>query len=283
MRANKDELIVVTGASSGMGETTAYSLAAMGYHVLGGVLSADEADKISRPNIEPILLDITNGENIDSLVRRITNDRDKRPLRALINNAGIEFNAPFELLGIDEWRRQFEVNLFGQVSITQRMLPLLRASKGTIVNITSVGGRVALPNYSAYAATKFAFEAMSDSLRRAVKTQGIKVIVIEPGGIRTHMAAYSGQLSLNFAKKMSPKHQRLYRKLVDQAVASQTNFLRHAMSADAAGEKIAKITVKKSPRTRYWLGADAHMTIPMASLLPPKAMDWVLALSRRFS
>ncbi|WDF82916.1 SDR family NAD(P)-dependent oxidoreductase [Lacticaseibacillus pabuli] len=279
--SNSESIVVVTGASSGLGRATASSLASMGYHVIAGVLNIDEARAINESHIEPFVLDITKDADIQHLAHRLANDERHRPLRALVNNAGIEFNAPFELLKVSEWRKQFDVNLFGQVSLTQALLPALRASKGTIVNITSVGGKLAMANYSAYAATKFAFEAMSDSLRREVKAQGIKVVVVEPGGIQTKMAGYSGDLSLNFAKKMSPEYQKLYGDMVHGAVASQSNFLKHAMTAEKAGAKVASVAVSNRPRTRYALGSDAHMSIPMARWVPTRLLDWALAMSRR--
>ncbi|GAY72407.1 SDR family oxidoreductase [Lentilactobacillus kosonis] len=271
-----NQLVVVTGAASGIGKATAISFAKKGYCVIAGVKTMAEANKISGQNIEPFKLDITQSEDIKTLVDRIESDSNSRPLRALINNAGIEFNAPLELLSLTEWHKQFDVNLFGQVAITQALLPQLRKSRGTIVNITSVGGRVALPNYSAYAATKFAFEAASDALRREVKSQGIKVIIVEPGGIKTDMAAYSGELSLNFADQMNQSDKQLYQNMVQSAVNSQSAFLKYAMSAKKAGDRIAKIATKSRPRARYSLGIDAHLTIPLNHLMPTKLMDLML-------
>lgn len=281
--SNNKQIIVVTGASSGIGAATVKKLAAMNYHVIAGVLSEKEAKQMKTENIEPFILDITNSENITALANRIAKDPERRQLRSLVNNAGIEFNAPFELLPLDEWRKQFEVNLFGQVAITQALLPFLRESKGTIVNITSVGGKAALPNYAAYASTKFAFEAASDSLRRELKDQGIKVAIVEPGGVKTEMAAYSGDLSLNFEKQMSDSDKKLYSNLIKSAVASQSAFLRFAMSAEKAGSRIAKIATSAHPRTRYSLGVDAKMTLPLVRLFPARFVDWTLALSRRFA
>lgn len=281
---NSQEIIVVTGASSGIGAATAKRLAILNYHVLAGVLSENEARNIESKNIEPIVLDITKEQDIKRLADRLQSlETGGSHLRSLINNAGIEFNAPFELLPLSEWRKQFEVNLFGQVAITQRLIPFLRESKGTIVNITSVGGKVAMPNYAAYAATKFAFEAVSDSLRRELHDQGIKVAVVEPGGVQTKMAAYSGDLSLNFEKTMSDENKKLYSKLIKSAVASQSNFLKHAVSAHSAGNKIAKIATKTNPRAHYSLGMDAKMTLPLARFFPTFVVDWSLALSRRLA
>ncbi|MCD1023976.1 SDR family oxidoreductase [Enterococcus sp. SMC-9] len=278
-----NEVVIVTGASSGIGKATVVELSKKNFHVIAGVLKEEELKLFTETNVEPVLLDITNEDDIASLVRLLNKNRKTYKIVSLINNAGIEFNAPFELLKMEDWRNQFDVNLFGQVALTKALLPFLRKSHGSIVNITSVGGKVAMPNYSAYAATKFAFEAASDSLRRELKDQKIKVVIVEPGGIQTEMAAYSGDLSLNFEKTLSVEDKKLYSNLIKSAVASQSNFLKHAMTAEKAGKKVAAIATKKKPRTRYSLGMDAKMTLPMVRFFPTKFVDWILELNRKLT
>ena len=278
---SKNELVVVSGASTGIGEATAHALAALGYHVLAGVRTDLAADAIRADGVEPVMLDITRPTHIAALLERIAGDPEARPLRALINNAGIEINAPVEVLPLDLWREQFEVNLFGHIAVIQALLPHLRESRGRIVNISSVGGAAALPIYGAYAATKFAFEAASDALRREVTAQGVQVVVIQPGGVKTVMADRSGAISLDLARKMNPEHTRLYGELIESAVASQTAFLERALPAARAGAKVAKIATAAHPRTRYTLGLDAAFVIPLARLLPGRLMDRVLAPTRR--
>lgn len=277
MKRASDELIVVSGASTGIGAATARVLAGRGYHVLAGVRTDSAADAIRDAHIEPIMLDLTVDDHISALARRITGDPDNRPLSAVINNAGIEINAPLEVLPLRTWREQFEVNLFGHISVIKALLPALRDSEGRIVNVTSVGGEVALPNYSAYAASKFALEAASDALRREVAAQGIQVVVVQPGGVQTPMSERSGPLSLKIAAKMNPEHQELYQGMVASAVNSQAAFLKHALPADKAGAKIAAITTKKRPRARYALGTDAALTIPLNRILPTRLMDRILS------
>src|SRR5438270_6051040 len=182
---DRSELVVVSGASTGMGAATAKELARKGFHVLAGVRREADADALRAEGIEPILLDITVDSDVAAIADLVARDPLGRPLRALVNNAGISVNAPVETLPIAEWRRVFEVNLFGHVAMTQALLPALRRSAGTVVNISSVGGKVVLPTYGAYAGSKFALEAVSDSLRREVSSQGVKVVVVEPGAVKT--------------------------------------------------------------------------------------------------
>ena len=178
--STRRELLVVTGASSGIGAATARELARRGFHVLAGVRRDTDADALRATNIEPVMLDITNEGKVTALAKRIADDSERRPLRALVNNAGIGANAPVEVLPLSEWRRLFEVNSFGHVATTQALLPALIASRGTVVNISSVGGKMAMATYGPYAATKFALEAVSDALRREVEPLGVKVVVVEP-------------------------------------------------------------------------------------------------------
>jgi NAD(P)-dependent dehydrogenase (short-subunit alcohol dehydrogenase family) len=275
--SHKNEFIVVSGASSGIGEATARRLAALGYLVLAGVRRDIDGDRIRAEGIEPVLLDITEPDHIRSLAARIADDPGKRLLRAVVNNAGIEINAPVEVLPLELWRAQFDVNLFGHIAVIQALLPALRRSGGRIVNISSVGGEAALPIYGAYAGTKFALEAASDSLRREVTAHGVQVVVVQAGGVKTVMADTSGALSLELAGKMNPEHTRLYGNLIASTVATQTAFLKRALSAEKAGARIATIVTTARPRTRYTLGIDAAFVVPLNRILPTRVMDRMLA------
>ncbi|MEU7472087.1 SDR family NAD(P)-dependent oxidoreductase [Streptomyces sp. NPDC044984] len=280
-QSHNKELMVVSGAATGIGAATAHELASMGFHVLAGVRTGEEADAIRADGVEPVTLDITVPQHIEALAQRIADDPEQRPLRTLVNNAGIEINAPVEVLPLELWREQFEVNLFGHIAVIKQLLPFLRHSRGRIVNISSVGGIAALPIFGAYAGTKFALEAASDALRREVKAQGIQVVVVQPGGVKTEMAAHSGDISLEFVDRMSPEHQRLYGNLVRSTVASNAAFLKRAVPAEKAGAKIAKVATKTRPRTRYTLGLDAAFIIPLARHLPDRLMDRTLSASQR--
>ena len=138
------EVVVITGASTGIGAATARELAARGFHVLAGVRRERDADAIRGPGIEPLIIDITNPDHIRALANRVDGDSQRRAVRALVNNAAVAVNAPVETFPLQEWRRLFEVNLFGHIAVTQTLLPALIRSRGRVVNISSVGGRIAL-------------------------------------------------------------------------------------------------------------------------------------------
>ena len=274
------ELAVVTGASTGIGAATARALARRGFHVLAGVRRDRDGDAIRAPGIEPLILDITEPDHIAALVTRVNEDPRGRPVRALVNNAAIQANVPIEAFAIDEWRRMFEVNLFGQVSVIQALLPALMRSKGRVVNISSVGGRVAMAGYGPYAATKFALEAVSDSLRREMAPFGVGGVVIEPGAVRTEMLGRAIATAGEPVSAMTPEQGRRYGALVHAVNHQAISSTESGVPAGAAAEVIVKAVTARKPRTRYTVGREAAM-IRWLPLLPDRALDRIFAAALR--
>ena len=279
MTLSSEMLAVVTGASTGMGAATARELAGRGFHVLAGVRRDADADAIRAPGIEPVLIDITNADHVAALADRVSDD--SRPLRVLVNNAGIQANALIETFPLDEWRRLFEVNLFGHVAVTQALLPALIEGKGRVLNISSVGGKIAMAGYGPYAATKFALEAVSDALRRELATLGVPVVVIEPGGVSTEMLRRAGDVTHELASAMTPAQRERYGGLVHAVAAQATASAKTALPAEAAAKVIATAATAGVPRTRYRIGRDAAMVTRLARLLPDRALDRVVAAALR--
>jgi NAD(P)-dependent dehydrogenase (short-subunit alcohol dehydrogenase family) len=273
------EIIVVSGASTGIGAATARELAKRGFYVLAGVRRGIDADALRVTNIEPIMLDITNDADIATLLKRIADDPEGRPLRALVNNAGIETNAPVEVLPLSEWRRIYDVNLFGHVAMTQALLPLLIESRGTVVNISSVGGKVAMANYGPYASSKFALEAVSDALRREVEPLGVKVIVVEPGAVTTEMSGRVGVTAERITSGMTTEQRGRYATLMHSIVSQAQAAIRKALPAEEAGRVIAEAITSKRPRTRYTVGRDAAIIVCLARCLSDRMLDSLLARS----
>jgi NAD(P)-dependent dehydrogenase (short-subunit alcohol dehydrogenase family) len=273
-------LVVVTGASTGIGAATARELARRGFHVLAGARRDRDADAIRGPGIEPLIIDITNPDHIQALGTRVCGDSQGRAVRALVNNAGIGVNAPFEAFPIDEWRRLFEVNLFGHVAVTQALLPALIRSKGRVVNISSVGGKVAMATYGPYAGTKFALEAVSDSLRREMAPFGVGVVVIEPGAVRTEMPGRAIAAAHELASAMTPEQSQRYGPLVHAITAQTASHTASGLPADAAAKVIAKAITAHKPRTRYAVGREAAL-IRLTRFLPDRILDRALAAALR--
>ena len=279
--SDRRELIVVTGASTGMGAATARELARRGFHVLAGVRRDVDADALRGDGIEPHILDITVESDVAAIAERVTCDPQGFALRALINNAGVAINAPVEALPIAEWRRQFEVNLFGHVAMIQALMPSLLGSSGTVVNISSLGGKVALPTYPAYAGSKFALEALSDSLRREVSRLGVKVVVIEPGAVKTAMAERGVATADRLKDGMTADQRDRYGELVDAMSNLARSFDKDGVSAEHAAKVIAKAATASRPRTRYTVGRDAALLARLQRVVSDRVLDRVVRLVLR--
>jgi NAD(P)-dependent dehydrogenase (short-subunit alcohol dehydrogenase family) len=180
-----------------------------------------------------------------------------------------------------QWRWVFEVNLFGHIAVTQALLPALLRSKGRVINISSIGGRAALPTYGAYAGAKFALEAVSDSLRREVAQLGVQVVVVEPGGVRTEMADRGIATANELAAQMTPEQVERYGGLVQANNTMMDSGTASGLTADAAARVIAKAVTTRKPRTRYTIGRDAALIIPLTRMLSDRVLDRVIAANLR--
>lgn len=234
-----------------------------------------------RPGIEPLIIDITNPDHIRALASRVHGDPQGRAVRALVNNAGIGVNAPVEVLAIDEWRRLFEVNFFGHIAVTQTLLPALIGSKGRVINISSVGGKIAMATYGPYAGTKFALEAVSDSLRREIAPFGVNVVVVEPGAVRTKIAGRAIARAYEVASNMTPEQSQRYGGLVQAITAQAASFTDSGLSADVAAKVLTKAVTARKPRTRYTIGRRTAVMILLARILPDRTLDRVIAAALR--
>lgn len=272
-RSPSGELAVVTGASTGIGAATARALAARGLHVLAGVRRDSDAEALQAERLEPVIIDITARADIEAVAKRVAADPAGRPLRALVNNAGIAVNAPVEALPMAEWRRQFEVNFFGHIAMTQALLPALLDSSGTVVNISSVGGRVAMATYGAYAGSKFAMEAASDALRREVGKFGVRVIIVEPGAVMTEMSGRGIATAEGLAADMTADQHNRYDALMGAITAQARAFARDGEPAAEAARVIAGVITARNPKTRYTIGRDAAVIVRLARLAPDRLLD----------
>jgi NAD(P)-dependent dehydrogenase (short-subunit alcohol dehydrogenase family) len=262
--------VLVTGASTGIGEAAVLHLRELGFEPVAGVRTDGDAERLAHSGIRSVKLDVTDAEQI-AAARAELGDGG---LAGLVNNAGIAVAAPLEYLPIEQLRRQLEVNLIGQVAVTQAFLPALRTARGRIVNISSIGGRVALPLLGAYAMSKFGLEAFSDTLRRELRSQGIDVIAIEPGGIKTPIWKKGNELAGQMAQEMPPEGERLYGGLID-AVRKETVKIEQVrgLPPRAVAELIGTALTAERPRARYVVGRDAKQRAVAGRILPDRVMD----------
>jgi NAD(P)-dependent dehydrogenase (short-subunit alcohol dehydrogenase family) len=271
-------IAVVTGASSGIGLATAQELARRGFHVLAGVRKQQDADRLSAKNIEAVILDVTDDEQVAALADRVAKDPEGRCLGVLVNNAGVTLNAPAETIPLDEWRRHFDVNFFGQVAVVQALLPaLISGGDGRLVNVSSVGGRVAFPIQGAYASGKFALEGFSDVLRREVGRFGVKVIVIEPGNIATSMWGKILPTMEKLTTDMTTDQHARYDDLISAIHKQAQERKSSGIQPSEAAEVIADAIQARRPRTRYLVGRDAKLGACIASLLSDRMLDRLVA------
>lgn len=275
-----DQLAIVTGASSGMGRETARLLAERGWHVLAGVRKASDGDVLAGEHIEPVILDITDRGQVDAVVDRVERDVEGRRLSVLVNNAGVSLNAPVETLTIDRWREHFEVNFFGHVALTQALLPALLAGRGRVVNISSIGGLVALPTYGPYAAAKFALEAFSDVLRRELAPSGVSVVVIEPGTIATEIWGKQIAAMGNETASWSDGQHERYDSLMNATIQRAQSAGERGVSSAAAAQVIVDAVTADSPKVRYIVGEDAAALARARHDLSDREIDEMLAGAR---
>jgi NAD(P)-dependent dehydrogenase (short-subunit alcohol dehydrogenase family) len=177
--------VVVTGAAGGLGFATGSLLVQRGFRVFGTLLESEDSAALERAGVTPVRLDLRQSASVRDASERIHAQLGDMPLAGLVNNAGIATGGPIELLDLDALREVFEVNVFGLVAVTQAFLPKLREAKARIINISSVSGVLAAPFLAPYCSSKFAVEAISDSLRRELYPFGVEVVIIEPAVIRT--------------------------------------------------------------------------------------------------
>lgn len=270
------ELVVVTGASSGIGLATAQRLAADGFHVLAGVRRPEDANRIKSDSIEPVIVDITKTDTLAALAERIASDPQSRPLRAVVNNAGIAVNAPVEMAPLDEWRRQFEVGVIGQIAVIQALTPALLKSSGRIINIGSVGGRISMQGFGPYSAAKFAMEAVNDSLRREMEPFGLKVIIITPGAVSTGMSAHGIATATRLAALMTPEQHKRHDKLFEAVVAQAQDWEKNGIRPAEVAAVVSRAIHDARPRTRYTAGRDAALLTRLVRLLPERMLDGIL-------
>src|SRR3954453_17871577 len=205
--------VLVTGASTGIGEATALGLQKAGFRVFAGVRKPEDGGRLRAAGVTVIQpLDVTKSEDVEAAVKTVEEALDGTPLRGIVNNAGIGLGGPLEALDLDDFRKTLEVNTTSQLAVTQAFLPLLRKSKGRIVNMSSIGGRVAQPFAGPYIASKFALEGVSDVLRADLLGWGIEVIAIEPGTIATPIWEKSSREAESVLENLTPELRDLYGK-----------------------------------------------------------------------
>ena len=247
MKNWQDKVVLITGASSGMGKSAAEILLDQGYKVYGAARRTEKMKDLEVKGLCIISLDLTNDESIVNAINTVIEKEGK--IDVLINNAGYGSYGAVEEVPIEEAKRQFEVNIFGLARITQLVIPGMRERKSwRIVNISSMGGKIYSPFGAWYHATKFALEGWSDCLRVELKQFGIDVVLVEPGAIQTEW----GGIAMDSLKKVSGSGP--YAPSVKQFIEANSKLSEKSTPVDLLGKEIAKAATIKNPKNRYLKG-----------------------------
>jgi NAD(P)-dependent dehydrogenase (short-subunit alcohol dehydrogenase family) len=265
----RGQVILITGSSSGIGRATATYAAARGHRVFATARKPEDLADFSRPgSIDVLALDVTDAASIERAVAEVL--RRSARLDALVNNAGYAQYGSVEDVTLPDWRRQYDVNVFGAVAAIQAALPALRKSGGgTIVNVSSVGGKISIPFAAPYCSSKHALEAISDALRVEVAPFGIRVVLVEPGPIATRFGDRARAEVEPILQKPGP-YKAFY---ADAERAMNEDFQRGLLPPEAAARVIVKSIESRRPRTRYRVTLMAKFSIPARRFLPDRLFD----------
>lgn len=269
-----ERVILLTGCSSGIGRAAALETALRGHRVFATARNRNDLAELERrENLVALALDVTDAASIRAAVDAVLARAGR--IDALVNNAGYGQYGAAEEVTLDEWRAQFEVNLFGAIAVTQAVIPAMRrCGGGTIVNVSSVAGRVAVPFASPYSASKHALEALSDALRIELCSFGIRVCLVEPGPIETRFGDRARSIVAPLLSRPGP-----YREVYTLAErAMDGEFQKGKLPAQAVARVIADAIEARNPRPRYPVGRIAHALLPLRRALPDR---WFDALMRR--
>jgi NAD(P)-dependent dehydrogenase (short-subunit alcohol dehydrogenase family) len=269
--------ILITGASTGIGWACALDLDARGFHVFAGVRRQADADRLAAAasdRLRPLLLDVTDPAAVRSAAETIATATDAAGLAGLVNNAGIVVPGPLECLPTSRLREQLEVNVLGTHAVTQAMLPLLRAGRGRIVIIGSISGRVAPPYLGAYAASKYALEAMADALRLELRRWGLSVSLVEPDSVATALWDKYETRAEQLGGETAEATARLYEDDLQAMRIAGRRLDRMGMPVDRVVAAVRHALLARRPKTRYPLGFRTRLATSIAPLLPDRLRDW---------
>jgi NAD(P)-dependent dehydrogenase (short-subunit alcohol dehydrogenase family) len=265
------KVAVVTGSSTGIGFETSLLLARNGFYTYATMRNLDKSKAITslkqkeKLSLEILQLDVTADESVKEAINKITSEQER--IDVLINNAGYALVGAFEELSIEEFKEQYETNVFGVIRVTQAVLPIMRNQRcGTIVNISSIAGKIGFPITSAYVSSKFALEGVSESMAYEIEQFGIKVILIEPGVIKTNF-----DNNLKIGKRVHNNQNSSYAEMTQKRITGfKSRFENGSPSIDVAKVILKAITSENPTKLRYLVGNDAFKLIKIRNNVSDK-------------
>ncbi len=271
--------VVVTGASTGIGKATAIHLDSLGLHVFAGVRREEDGEALraqASARLTPITLDVTNAEQVTDAAARVGDAVQDSRLVGIVNNAGIAVAGPVEFVPLERWRTQLEINVLGVVSMVQAFTPLLRESRGRIVTVGSLGGRLAQPMAAPYCASKHALEAISDALRLELRPWGISVSLIQPGAVKTPIWDKGRRAGEELLRNAPAEVRTLYGAAVGIATKMAIHENETGVDPIQVARAIEHALLSAHPRPRYPVGRQARLLIPLSRILPDRLKDELL-------
>jgi len=251
----------------------------LGFTVFAGVRKEADAEALrgaGSDRLKPVTLDVTEPGQIAAAAERVA-QASPGGLGGLVNNAGVGVGGPLELIPIDDFRRQIEVNLIGQIAVTQAFLPALREARGRVVFLSSIGGLNANPYMSPYHASKFGIEGVGDALRQEMRQFGVEVSLVEPGSVATPIWDKGKDSADAIRDRLTPQDERLYGDKVARMSKVLEKIGARGVPPEKVAEAIGHALTAQRPKTRYLVGSDARMTLLMRRLLPDRIRDRIVA------
>lgn len=277
--------VVVTGASTGIGAACALDCVGRGMTVFAGVRDPRAGEMLAAkagPLLIPIRLDVVDEQSIAQAAEVVQRVVGEGGLGGLVNNAGIVVGSPLEVIPLSQLRKQLEVNVIGQIAVTQAFLPLLRRGRGRIVNMGSIAGRGTIPLLGPYSASKYALEALTDALRMELQPWGIQVSIIEPGAIATPIWEKSAKEAEGLESSTSEEGKALYAEAVIRIREAVAGAVKRAIPPDAVVQAVHHALTAPRPRTRYLVGSDARLRAWMVKWLPDRVQDRLLSWALKY-
>jgi NAD(P)-dependent dehydrogenase (short-subunit alcohol dehydrogenase family) len=268
--------VLVTGAARGIGRAIVEHLASTGWDVIAGVRSDEDANAITKVDpqrISAVILDITNADDIARLPDGLPDRLD-----AVVNNAGVAVGGPIETVTPEDWRKVLDVNVVGQFAVTRAVLPKLRESRGRILFISSVNGRIATPMLGPYSASKFALEAACDALRVELRGWGVPVVLIEPAQTDTDMWRTADTMVTDIEAAMSPQHRELYAKHVAGMKKFVPRARRMASPTATVVAVVEEALTARRPRARYVVALLPKLQTALVTNMPTALRDRLMTM-----
>lgn len=273
--------VVISGASSGIGEACAIHLDELGYQVFAGVRREADGDILkskTQGRVVPIIFDVTDKASISTAVEVVESNLRPTGLTGLVNNAGIVIAGPLELLPTDELRKQIEVNLIGQIAVTQSFIPLLRKLPGRIINMGSDYGKISGPLLGPYCASKFALEALTDALRMELKPWNIGVSIIEVGTVKTPIWQKSIDRCDLIWELFPEQSQKMYSPTLEAIRKTAKKLEQGGLSSEVVAQAVAQVLGDQRPKARYIVGWEAKINILLSKIMPDLVLDKLISL-----